>query len=313
MEAVCPCTVLSELQLEDIPFTCLIDKTECNAIYACKIGEFLYCVKGADVTHAASLHREKSALTALAKVDGIAHLERTFFDDTNSKVYLIKRFICGTSVEKLFYCTPHLQPRLALHIVLQTALILSDIHANNFVYRDLKANNVVLNKRGEVFLIDMGHCTMLDPNASAPQYGAYHAQSPEVLYSKGDTAKVDSWSLGVLLFELLTGKPPFGYIDSIEEARDQVAWEGIPPVSVTSRLEEVFEEKGGQVVDLFKKLLVAEEEERITPAEVVAHQVFSNYDLFAKRGGFPLSETILDEIEMQSLGKDEEVAPPTSW
>ena len=92
----------------------------------------------------------------------------------------------------------------------EIAIALDYLHSHHFVYRDLKPENVLLDKSGHVRVIDMGLCKHLGHDRSKWSTGGTVSYlPPEVILKKNYTYSADWWALGVLLWEMLTGKDPF--------------------------------------------------------------------------------------------------------
>ena len=96
------------------------------------------------------------------------------------------------------------------YIVGVLSVTLEYLHCHHIVYRDLKPENVVMDKGGGIHLIDLGLCKELEMDESRWSVGGTPTyMAPEVIEKKEYSYSVDWWSLGVLMWELLTGKPPF--------------------------------------------------------------------------------------------------------
>ena len=93
------------------------------------------------------------------------------------------------------------------------------IHSKGYIYRDLKASNVMLNIDGHIKLLDFGFSKKIDNGRTTTFCGTLHAMAPEVL-APGTVEygyEVDHWSFGIILFEIFTGTPPY-----VSESREKV-------------------------------------------------------------------------------------------
>ena len=94
-------------------------------------------------------------------------------------------------------------------------------HQGGVAYRDLKPENLLLDGQGHVKLVDFGFAKRLGSKDDRPVEtytlcGTPEYLAPEVIQNKGHTTAVDWWALGILIYEFLTGYPPFWHQNPIE-------------------------------------------------------------------------------------------------
>ena len=90
------------------------------------------------------------------------------------------------------------------------------IHGCRIVYRDLKPENVVIDRAGYPVLVDFGYARRLTSGKAHTLCGTPRFASPEMIQGLGHDFSADHWSLGILIYEMLAGENPF-YMDGMDE------------------------------------------------------------------------------------------------
>lgn len=130
---------------------------------------------------------------------------------TASHLVLVLEFCPNGNLQKLIESERRLQESLARIYTAEILLALCHLHERRIVYRDLKPENVVMDSEGHAKLTDFGLSKEGVAGLKGTQSfcGSLAFIAPEVLARKGHGHAVDNYGLGVLLFAMLTGMPPF--------------------------------------------------------------------------------------------------------
>ena len=134
-----------------------------------------------------------------------------FFEDAEN-VYILLELCQNQSLNELLRRRKRLHELEVQCYTLQIINALKYLHAHRIIHRDLKLGNLFLNDKMEVKLGDFGLATKLDFDGEKKRTicGTPNYIAPEVLEGKaGHSYEVDIWSLGVIIYTLIIGKPPF--------------------------------------------------------------------------------------------------------
>jgi eukaryotic-like serine/threonine-protein kinase len=126
--------------------------------------------------------------------------------------YIVMEYVDGEDLATLIRRTGPLQPRQAARIVAEAASALAAAHARGIVHRDIKPGNILLAHDGRVEVTDFGIARAIsEAQMTLPgtTLGSVHYFAPEQARGEPATERSDIYSLGIVLFELLTGRRPF--------------------------------------------------------------------------------------------------------
>eukprot|EP00092_Neocalanus_flemingeri_P095499 GFUD01121510.1.p1 GENE.GFUD01121510.1~~GFUD01121510.1.p1 ORF type:complete len:238 (+),score=58.95 GFUD01121510.1:64-777(+) len=150
-------------------------------------------------------------------------------DHTN--LYLMFPYICGGELFTYLRMAGRFPATTALFYSAEIVSAFSYLHSLSIVYRDLKPENILLDREGHTVITDFGFSKFV-PDRTWTLCGTPEYLAPEIIQSKGHNKAVDWWALGILIYEMLAGYPPFLDDNPFVFSGSSSVWTG--PVLATS-------------------------------------------------------------------------------
>ena len=206
----------------------------------------------------------------------------------DGRSYLVMELLRGRGLGEILADGGPLEPERAVRLCRMTAEALRVAHAAGVIHRDLTPSNVFTVGEGpeeRVVLVDFGQAISIDDPESegVPDgppgmvIGTPHYMSPEQIRGRDTDGRTDLYSLGIILFELLSGEPPFDG----ETARDiALAHLQNPPPPATSPHQDLPLE----LVQVIERLLAKQTDERVASAAEVVASLERVETLLGRRG-----------------------------
>ncbi|KAL5604857.1 hypothetical protein BROUX41_001812 [Berkeleyomyces rouxiae] len=238
--------------------------TNCGRVYALKILRKTEVIRLKQVDH---VRQELAILSAVADHPFITRLHGSFTDP--DRLFLLLDYVPGGELFTYLRRWKYFDEPVARFYTAEIVLVLEYLHEtqDGIAYRDLKPENILLDRDGHIKLVDFGFAKRLGGRGmckasgrdtpmseaehdSAAPAGLYSCETytlcgtpeylaPEVIQNRGHTGAVDWWALGILLYEFLTGYPPFWHQNPIEIYRQiletKISFPTSPAISSTAQ------------------------------------------------------------------------------
>ncbi|RGB43523.1 kinase-like domain-containing protein [Rhizophagus diaphanus] len=173
-----------------------------NRFYAMKVLKKSEVVRLKQVEHT---NNEKHILEQVQH-PFLVNLWGTFQDSAN--LYMVMDYVVGGELFSILRKNQRFPDHVAKFYAAEVVLAFEYLHERDIIYRDLKPENLLLDNNGHIKITDFGFAKHV-PDITWTLCGTPDYLAPEIIQSKGYGKAVDWYSLGVLIFEMLAGYPPF--------------------------------------------------------------------------------------------------------
>jgi serine/threonine-protein kinase len=172
--------------------------------------------------------------------------------EDNGLYYIVMELVEGITLKKFIERKGKLEIKEAIGIAIQIAQGMEAAHDNHIIHRDIKPQNIIISREGKVKVTDFGIAKAATSNTiTTGAMGSVHYISPEAARGGYSDEKSDIYSLGVTLYEMLSGTMPFAADNSVSVALLQIQEEAIPlrtvdpniPVSIEKIVQKCMQKK----------------------------------------------------------------------
>ncbi|KIP05161.1 hypothetical protein PHLGIDRAFT_31013 [Phlebiopsis gigantea 11061_1 CR5-6] len=194
-----------------------VRKRDTSRIYALKTIRKQHIVERGEITHTLAER------LVLARVSNPFIVPLKFSFQSEQKLYLVLAFVNGGELFHHLQREQRFDEERSRFYSAELLLALEHLHELDVVYRDLKPENILLDYTGHIALCDFGLCklNMKDSDTTNTFCGTPEYLAPEILFGQGYNKTIDWWTLGVLLYEMLSGLPPF-YDENTEQMYQKI-------------------------------------------------------------------------------------------
>ncbi|KAJ0246458.1 Protein kinase domain-containing protein [Hirschfeldia incana] len=191
-------------------------------------------------------------------------------NETGDRIFLVLEYCSGGDLAEYINLHGKVSEPVAKHFMRQLALGLQVLQEKHCIHRDLKPQNLLLSSKEVTPLLkigDFGFARSLTPESMAETFcGSPLYMAPEIIRNQKYDAKADLWSAGAILFQLVTGKPPFDGTNHIQ------LFQNIVRDTELKFPQGALNEIHPDCVDLCRSLLRRDPIERLTFREFFSHR-----------------------------------------
>jgi len=206
------------------------------------------------------LHNIKTEISIHRKLEHPNIVKFYDYIQKDHHVYLVLDYAEGGNLYSYIHKKKNLSADEIFRFFYQTCLAFQYLHQNDVLHRDLKPENLLLDKDRNIKLCDFGWAARKINEKRLTFCGTYEYMAPEIVYKKHYDYRVDIWSLGVLLYELIHREAPY-------------KGRSLPEISKSlSKTQITFSSSiNPQAKDLILKILKTNPSERLSIAQILSH------------------------------------------
>jgi protein kinase A len=180
-----------------------------NELFAIKILKKSQIIKTKQIPH---ISNEFNILPNLDHPSIISFLNSTYDE---KYLYFLFEFVYGGDLFTLLKVENNLSLEKAQFYAGQIVFVLDYLHSKNIIYRNLKPENILINKNGYIKISDFGLSKVIE-DRTYTMCGTPGYLAPEIILNKGYGLSVDWWAFGILLYEMICGVDPFADEDTMK-------------------------------------------------------------------------------------------------
>jgi len=177
-----------------------------HKVYAVKVLQKKMIIKRNELSH---IMCERNVLLKNLNHPFLVNLHYAF--QTREKLYFVLEYVNGGELYFHLQQEHYFSESRVCFYAAEITSALGYLHSNNIIYRDLKPENILLDSEGHIILTDFGLCkdNLKLGDTTTTFCGSIDYLSPEILRKEAYGRSVDWWCLGAVIYEMLTGLPPF--------------------------------------------------------------------------------------------------------
>jgi len=228
----------------------LVEKKDTKKVYAMKI------LKKGVIAARGEIEHTRTEKSVLSKLDHpfLAKLHWSFQTDEN--LYFVMDFINGGELFHHLSNDKRFSDERAKFYAAEIVSGMEYLHTHGVIYRDLKPENLLLSNKGHIVMTDFGlskEGLHAEDDRTGTFCGTPEYLAPEIIKGEDYTKSIDWWSVGTLIYEMLTGLPPF-YTDDQEKMYHKI---------ITAEIDFSKHSFSPDAQDIIKKFLTRDPEKRL--------------------------------------------------